>query len=621
MPLARAVQRVREFTSSIDGSLLDDSTWQRRHRVILRIAWALTLFAVCFTLVDPKSPPRQWLYVTIAVACLAVARSERLSRRKREVLATVAFAVAEFYTVAFIGNFTVGPLSVILITFYQDWLPIFLGCLYISVVALLAWVDPSLFHAFTALRPETPHTGMTLRAAAIFLSVPLSFAVWRAGTQLGRDQLTGMLSHAGAEHALDRAISNGQRPAVWVCDVDNFRTISHQLGAEAGDHVLTRVAHRLRHLARKQDGSWFCARLGGDTFLMACRHAPDDEFISVFAHQIEEQSGLARVGAPGDELPIRLTVDGAAAVPGEDGAGLVQAGERNMLRAKGRGTLRVVVQGSMDRVANSASPLLSTELYRATERGELELYLKPIVRLADGMPVGAEALARWNHPERGVVLPGEFLPEAQHDSGLMAVIDDYLGRRFLEIAAEFIGRRGRDWLGYGYSYNLAAVRLLDPLLPEQIAAALVRAGLQDSDGAVHLEVSESALMELHNDASKLLATLRASGYRVALDEFGTGHSSLAHLREFPLDTAKIDMAFIQSMGRSPIDRAIVRAVVDIAFATGLDVIAVGVETAAQREALLEINPDLLAQGWLYAEAMPVGEFEAWVDGRKRAAVA
>jgi diguanylate cyclase (GGDEF)-like protein len=621
MSVAAQIRSAREYASSVDGSLLDDTTWNSRHRWILGITWASIVCELAFTLVDPKHPGGQWLIVAVAALLAAAAGGGRFSRRAREVTVTLALACAELYTSSYVGNLMPGALSVILITFYQDWLPIALGCFYVTVVAALAWVDPSLYHGSVALAAEVPHTGMSLRAVTILLAAPLALAIWRAGTQTGRDLLTGMLSHAGAEQALDRAIARGQHPAVWVCDIDNFRAVNQHLGAETGDRVLKRVADRLRQLAREQDGSWFCARLGGDTFLIASRHAADDGFVSSFAHRLEDETGLAAVGASLDDLPVRLTIGAAGAVAGEDGAGLLRAAERNMLRAKGRGSLRVVVEESPDRVVEHASPLLSAELHGACERGELELYLQPIVRLADGLPVGAETLVRWHHPERGLILPGEFLPEAEQDSGLMAVVGGYLGAQFLEIAGDFILRRGRNWLSYGYTYNLAAIRLRDPLLPQLIGGNLVASGLQSTGGALHLEVTEGALMDLEHGAPAALATLRAGGYRIALDDFGTGHSSLAHLRDFPLDTVKIDRAFVQSMDRSPIDRAVVQAVADIASVTGLDVVAEGVETEGQRLTLLEISPEILAQGWLYAKAMPADEFEVWVDGRKRAAVA
>jgi diguanylate cyclase (GGDEF)-like protein len=621
MSITREIQAVREYASSVDGSLLDDKTWRTRHLWILVITWASILFEAGFTLVDPKHARGQWLIVAFGAAMAAAAGSDRLPRRAREVLVTLGLASAELYASSYVGNLMPGALSVILITFYQDWLPVALGCLYVTVVAALAWIDPSLYHGSVALAREVPHTGMTLRAITILLAAPLALAIWRTGTQFGRDQLTGMRSHAGAEQALDRAIAAGHRPAVWVCDVDNFRSISHHLGTQAGDQVLVRVADGLRKLARRQEGSWFCARLGGDTFLIACRHGSNDEFVSAFAHRVEDETGLTTIGTSVEDLPVRLTVGAASAVAGEDGAGLLRAAERNMLRAKGRGSLRVVVEHSADRVVEPAPPLLSAELHRACERGELELYLQPIVRLADGVPVGAETLVRWHHPERGLLLPGEFLPGVEQDSGLMAVVDDHLGVKFLEMAGDFIRRRGRNWLSYGYTYNLAAVRLLDPMLAQQIGAGLVSRGLESTGGALHMEVTEGALMDLESDAPAVLAALRARGCRISLDDFGTGHSSLAHLRDFPLDTAKIDRAFIQSMNRSPIDRAVVQAVADIASASGIDVVAEGVETDAQRLMLVEISRDLLAQGWLYAEAMPANEFEVWVDGRKRAAVA
>ncbi|MGH2836703.1 MAG: EAL domain-containing protein, partial [Solirubrobacteraceae bacterium] len=145
-------------------------------------------------------------------------------------------------------------------------------------------------------------------------------------------------------------------------------------------------------------------------------------------------------------------------------------------------------------------------------------------------------------------------------------------------------------------------------------------GLTGTGARVNVEVTEGALMDIEHGVPDALARFRAAGYRLALDDFGTGHSSLAHLRDFPIDTVKLDMSFVQSMGRSPIDRAVVEAVADIASVSGLQVIAEGVETEAQREALLEIKPDMLAQGWLYAKAMPVAEFEAWVLDRRTAAV-
>ncbi len=203
----------------------------------------------------------------------------------------------------------------------------------------------------------------------------------------------------------------------------------------------------------------------------------------------------------------------------------------------------------------------------------------------------------------------------------MAVISNNLGDVFHDLVIGWTGRHGPDWLPYGLGYNLSAIRLRDPSLTATLARDFARTGLVGTGVRVNVELTEGALMDIGFDVAEVLAAFRDAGYCLALDDFGIGHSSLAHLRDFPLDTVKLDMSFVQSMGRSPIDRAVVEAVVDIASVSGLKVIAEGVETAEQRDMLLAIKPDMLAQGWLYARAMPPDDFEAWVLDRRRAAVA
>jgi sensor c-di-GMP phosphodiesterase-like protein len=160
--------------------------------------------------------------------------------------------------------------------------------------------------------------------------------------------------------------------------------------------------------------------------------------------------------------------------------------------------------------------------------------------------------------------------------------------------------------------------LRDPTLADTIDEYLASGGFSARDGLIHLEITEGALMDIEHGVPAMLAELGRRGYRIALDDFGTGHSSLAHLRDFPLDSVKIDKAFIRTMDVSPTDRAVVQAVIDIASASGLKVVAEGVETEEQRELLLSLKPDILAQGWLYAKALPAEEFEAWVLGQKQA---
>jgi sensor c-di-GMP phosphodiesterase-like protein len=355
--------------------------------------------------------------------------------------------------------------------------------------------------------------------------------------------------------------------------------------------------------------------------MIADRDSGDVNAVEAFAHRIESEVGAAAIGLAGHDVPVRLSVGAAVAARGETAAQLVRVAERNMRSAKGRGTVRVVVDRSIDRIVDEQQSLLASELYPACERGELELYVQPIVAIADGTPVGGETLVRWNHPQRGLLFPGEFLPEAEQDSALMAVLSNTLGDSFHRLVVEFDRRHGHDWLPYGLSYNLAAIRLRDPTLTTGLAAEFDRTGLRGTGVRINVEVTEGALMDVEHGVAEALASFREAGYCLALDDFGTGHSSLAHLRDFPLDTVKLDKSFVQSMARSRIDRAVVDAVVDIASVSGLKVVAEGVETVEQRDLLRSIKPDMLAQGWLYAKAMPADEFEAWVVDRKRAVVA
>jgi EAL domain-containing protein (putative c-di-GMP-specific phosphodiesterase class I) len=235
--------------------------------------------------------------------------------------------------------------------------------------------------------------------------------------------------------------------------------------------------------------------------------------------------------------------------------------------------------------------------------------------LSDGRPVGAEALIRWNHPARGLLYPGDFMPQAERDSALMAALSQAAGEHFAFVVADLVDRHGVDWLPHGYALNVAAIRFRDPTLSDSMGRLLAAIPRADADHEVTLEVTEGALMDMEQRVPELLAGLRAQGYKIALDDFGTGHSSLAHLRDFPLDTVKIDQSFAQSVDRSATDRAVVQAVSDIAAASGLTVVAEGVETEAQREILLSINPEFLGQGWLFSKPLPVGDFEAWVHER------
>ena len=190
------IERLRILGASLDGSLLDDDTWRARHRYVVLCGGVLTLFILAYSLTDPTRP-EEWVYTGAAALALSLSTVQTWSRRVREVLMAVCFMAAQLYVTRFVGNFTLGPLAVIVLSFYQDWVPVVIGCLETIAVAILAWADPALFRGAAALASQSPGPGLTLRALAILLAAALSLAIWRSGTQLARDQLTGMLSRLG----------------------------------------------------------------------------------------------------------------------------------------------------------------------------------------------------------------------------------------------------------------------------------------------------------------------------------------------------------------------------------------------------------------------------------------
>lgn len=604
------------MTASADGSLLDRPTWGARHRRISQWAWLLTVFVAAWTIGEPRSP-LEWVWPVLMLALMGLSAGSWPPRRVREATVAGALLAAQVYLNRYVGGVgAFAAIDIVVISFYQDWLIVALACLVALALVVLAGVDPTLTNGMTPDGHASALGAPLVRGIAISLAMLLSVAVWRSGTQHARDQLTGLLSRAGAERLLDGMMARGHAPSAWVCDIDGFRAINRELGSQAGDGVLRHAAARLNRVAASLPGHWLSARLGADTFLIATTDHRDDTFLEDFAYRIETDAGGLACGDNPHDVPMRFTVGAVSAEPGDDARGLIRAAELNMSAAKGRGARRVVIGRCSTRRPKPTGGLLTGELYRACENGELELFYQPIVSLADAKPVGAEALARWNHPLRGVLLPGAFLPEAEKDSALMAAVSAALFEQFLRTTLDLVDRRGSDWLPYGYAFNLSPIRLRDPSLVPALADKLTAVGKDDAERLITLEITEGALMDLDTDAAEILAGLQAHGCRIALDDFGIGHSSLAHLRSFPLDAVKIDKTFLHTIQDSPTDKAVIRAVHDIACARGLTVVAEGVETPAQRDHLLNVTPTILAQGWLYARAMPVAEFEAWVLQRQ-----
>jgi diguanylate cyclase (GGDEF)-like protein/PAS domain S-box-containing protein len=414
--------------------------------------------------------------------------------------------------------------------------------------------------------------------------------------QATHDPLTGLPNRAllldQLTRALERARRHGTRVAVLFLDIDHFKVVNDSLGHEAGDQVLVALAARLRRAVRPGDT---VARFGGDEFVVLCADLVHHrDAVAVAERMRTVVSGPLPVGESeifvGVSAGIALS-DGDAADPGA----LIRDADAAMYRAKERGRSRWELFN--DTMRAHALDRLDTEssLRRAEERGELQVRYQPIVSLHTGMVVGVEALLRWNHPERGLLHPGDFIHVAE-ETGLIVP----MGAWVLERACRQVARWQAELPGLDplrISVNLSGRQLGHPTLTDDVKAILAAAGIGAEQ--LELEITESVLMDDVERSSETLRALKALGVKLVVDDFGTGYSSFSYLRRFPVDVLKVDRSFVDGLGASASDSAIVTAIVTLAHTLGLQAVAEGVETPAQLAELRLLGCDL-AQGFLMA---------------------
>ena len=427
------------------------------------------------------------------------------------------------------------------------------------------------------------------------------------------DSLTGLPNRAlfldRLQQALDRSSREGVLHAVLFVDLDYFKIINDSLGHKAGDQLLTVVAERLRACVRPADTA---ARLGGDEFVVLLDNVMDvGDAISVAERIIEA------LGVP-IELGERQVVVGTSVgiALSEDHESQPDVMLRNadvaMYEAKkeGKGRHKVFDPGMFAQALRRLE--LENDLRRAIGQEELRLYYQPKVLLGTGSITGVEALVRWEHPERGMLLPEEFIPLAE-ETGLIVP----LGWWVLGEAC----RRAREWgeqypaaLPLGISVNLSVKQFQEPDLVRKLAGMLREIGLEPS--CLQLEITESVVMEDSEYAAGLLRGLKGIGVKLALDDFGTGYSSLSLLHRFPLDELKIEKEFVDGLGQNDQDAAIVKAVIDLAHELGMQIVAEGVETIEQLTRLREMGCDQ-AQGYYFWESLPGEETATLLAGSSR----
>jgi diguanylate cyclase (GGDEF)-like protein/PAS domain S-box-containing protein len=416
------------------------------------------------------------------------------------------------------------------------------------------------------------------------------------------DVLTGLLNRHGLTQQLNQALTNAQRNqrhlALVFMDLDRFKTINDTMGHQVGDQLLAEVARRLRTQLRESD---IIARLGGDEFVMVLTNLVAPTQCMPVLSKLE-----ARLNEPYpvENRLLYLTPSmGVALYPhdGVSGDELMRQADTAMYHAKdnGRNNTQYYAAEMGRRAATRLA--LERELWSALEHSHFELFYQPLVEAGSGSICGAEALVRWQHPERGMISPADFIPVAEECGAILK-----LGAWVLDEAC----RQMQVWQDSGMApirvaVNISAHQLAQHDFVSWVNDCLSRHRL--SPTRLTLEVTESVAMERPENAIAVLNALGRMGVDLAIDDFGTGHSSLAYLQSLPIQHLKLDRRFVTNMCQNESDAAIVAASIALAHKLGLSVVAEGVETADQRDALLAQGCDML-QGYFFGRPQPASHW-------------
>ena len=421
--------------------------------------------------------------------------------------------------------------------------------------------------------------------------------------QATHDALTGLPNR---RMVLDRLRSAIDHPvgdeslvtAVLFIDIDRFKWINDAHGHAAGDQLLIHVSRILKDAVRHGD---LVGRLSGDEFIVITRTS-DRNAASELARRI-----IAAIRQPlrvaGSELSHTVSIGISFAHAGDNPSSVLENADMAMYRAKALGRGRYASFHSSMRLQAQQRLSLEEALGHAVGNGEITTHLQPLFRLSDNTLSGFEALARWQHPQLGLLLPGAFLAQAE-DSGLIQDIDMTVFEAACSAIAQWQQIAGLEHLRL--SSNLSARSLADPRVKERIKVILETTGIQPTN--VYLEITETTLVEDIESTVSTINALRALNVRLAIDDFGTGYSSLLYLKRFPVGVLKIDRSFVNGLGMNPEDEVIATTIVSLARALELEVVAEGVENQMQLERIRELGGDY-GQGYLFGRPLSIGDTE------------
>jgi diguanylate cyclase (GGDEF)-like protein len=604
------------------GKTLPEASWRVRHRAVVILLLAHAVVLVAWSVAATTSVSSTLINAAVPALGAYAATRASLPRVVRSGIASVAVMLTSAVVVHLMSGSIEGHFHffamIPVVALYEDWIAFGLA---VSVVLMhhgvMGTVDPqSVYNHHGAW--DHPWRYAFIHAAFFGSACIGAIINWRLHEkardaealltarmrhQAHHDALTGLPNRTqllDRAHALLGTGDGTTSVAVLLIDLDRFKEINDVLGHASGDVLLAHIGPRMATAVRDGD---LLARLGGDEFAAVLPHADEKTAIAVAKRLLDLLTETVDVGG------VTLQVDGSIGIAvanlGSDHTidSLLRQADIAMYTAKRARCGYTVFHEDQDTSTRERLTLLG-ELRQAITRGEIVLHYQPKLTLADGKLVGVEALARWQHPERGLLSPAEFIPIAE-STGLIVPLTLHV----LDLALAQMRRWRSAGHDFGVAVNLSPRCLAEPELTEQVTQMLWRYHVPAT--SLELEITENTLA---HDPERALATLTAldqAGIRISIDDFGTGYSSMSYLKRLPVSELKVDRSFVAGMLACADDEVLVRSLVELGHNLGLTVVAEGVEDDATLHALGEVGCDV-AQGYFLARPMPAEALRTWL---------